>query len=261
MTGWRSGAVVGNADLVDAYWQLKTNVDSGMFEALQEASAAALRSDQSSVREMCAIYQRRRDVLVSALRRHRPEVRPPRGAIYVWARVPEGETSAAFTERVLEEAAVVISPGAAYGPSGEGFVRMSLTVPDERLNEAAERIAGLMGLSRGAALPRPAPAPGGRPPERAHPGDAGLDLFAVEGRVIPPGGRAAGADGPRRRPPRRPRRPGGAALGPRPPRRRHGGQRAGPDRRRLPGGAIVVLVNLGAEPHRSSRATGWPSSS
>lgn len=145
MTGWRAGAVVGNADLVSAYWQLKTNIDSGMFEALQEAAVAALRSDQSSVAEMCAIYQRRRDVLVGALQRIGLRVDPPKGAIYVWARVPEGETSASFTEKVLEEAAVVISPGAAYGPSGEGFVRMSLTVPDERLNEAADRIAALVG--------------------------------------------------------------------------------------------------------------------
>jgi LL-diaminopimelate aminotransferase len=144
MTGWRAGAVVGNRELVGAYWQLKTNIDSGMFEALQEASAAALRSDQSSVAEMCAIYQRRRDVLVGALQRIGLRVDPPKGAIYVWARVPEGETSASFTERVLEEAAVVISPGAAYGPSGEGFVRMSLTVPDDRLNEAAERISSLV---------------------------------------------------------------------------------------------------------------------
>ncbi|HET6690806.1 MAG TPA: LL-diaminopimelate aminotransferase [Miltoncostaeaceae bacterium] len=143
MTGWRAGAVVGNPDLVQAYWQLKTNIDSGMFEALQEASAAALVSDQESVREMCAIYQRRRDVLVGALRRIGLEVDPPKGAIYVWARVPEGHTSASFTEQVLEDAAVVISPGAAYGPSGEGFVRMSLTVPDERLVEAADRIAAL----------------------------------------------------------------------------------------------------------------------
>ena len=147
MTGWRAGAVVGNRELVGAYWQLKTNIDSGMFEALQEASAAALRSDQSSVADMCAIYQRRRDVLVAALRRIGLRVDPPKGAIYVWARVPEGETSASFTERVLEEAAVVISPGAAYGPSGEGFVRMSLTVPDERLNEAAERISSLVETS------------------------------------------------------------------------------------------------------------------
>jgi LL-diaminopimelate aminotransferase len=144
MTGWRSGAVVGNADIVSAYWQLKTNIDSGMFEAVQEASATALDSDQESVREMCEIYRRRRDVLVGALRAIGLELTPPKGAIYVWARVPEGETSASFTEKVLEEAAVVISPGAAYGPSGEGFVRMSLTTPDERLMEAAERISRLV---------------------------------------------------------------------------------------------------------------------
>ena len=145
MTGWRSGAVIGNADLVGAYWQLKTNIDSGMFEAIQEASVAALVSDQSSVAQMCEIYRRRRDVLVEALRAIGVEVNSPKGTIYLWARVPEGQTSAAFCERVLEEAAVVISPGSAYGPSGEGFIRMSLTVPDDRLNEAAERIARLVG--------------------------------------------------------------------------------------------------------------------
>ena len=144
MTGWRSGAVLGNRDIVQAYWQLKTNIDSGMFEAVQEASASALLSDQSSVAAMCAIYQRRRDTLTSALTAIGLDVRAPKGTIYLWAPVPEGETSASFTERVLEEAAVVISPGAAYGPSGEGFVRMSLTTPDDRLNEAAERIAQML---------------------------------------------------------------------------------------------------------------------
>lgn len=145
MTGWRSGAVIGNADLVAAYWQLKTNIDSGMFEAIQEASIAALASDQSSVAEMCEIYRRRRDVLVDALRAIGLEVEAPKGTIYLWTRVPDGQTSAGFAERLLEEAAVVISPGSAYGPSGEGFVRMSLTVPDDRLTEAAERIARLVG--------------------------------------------------------------------------------------------------------------------
>jgi len=144
MTGWRSGAVVGNPELVSLYWQLKTNMDSGMFEAIQEASAAALSSDQSSVAEVCAIYQRRRDRLVAALREIGLEVAPPKGTIYLWARVPEGETSASFTEKVLEEATVVISPGSAYGASGEGFVRMSLTLPDDRLDEAADRIARLV---------------------------------------------------------------------------------------------------------------------
>ena len=145
MTGWRSGAVLGNADLVNAYWQLKTNIDSGMFEAVQEASIAALASDQSSVSQMCEIYRRRRDVLVDALRAIGLQVDAPKGTIYLWTRVPDGQTSAGFAERVLEEAAVVISPGSAYGPSGEGFVRMSLTVPDDRLTEAAERIAKLVG--------------------------------------------------------------------------------------------------------------------
>ncbi len=144
MTGWRSGAVVGNAEIVKAYWQLKTNLDSGMFEAVQEASVAALDSDQESVRAMCEIYRRRRDILVDALNAIGLDVTPPKGAIYVWARVPMGETSASFTEKVLEDAAVVISPGSAFGPSGEGFVRMSLTTPDDRLVEAAERIARLV---------------------------------------------------------------------------------------------------------------------
>jgi LL-diaminopimelate aminotransferase len=144
MTGWRSGAVVGNPDLCNAYWQLKTNIDSGMFEAVQEASVAALLSDQSSVAEMCAIYRRRRDVLVDALRALGLEVNAPKGTIYLWTRVPDGHTSESFAEMLLEDAGVVISPGAAYGPSGEGFVRMSLTVSDERLNEAAERIAKLV---------------------------------------------------------------------------------------------------------------------
>jgi LL-diaminopimelate aminotransferase len=144
MTGWRSGAVVGNPEVVSAYWQLKTNLDSGMFEAVQEASVTALDSDQADVVAMCEIYRRRRDILVDALNAIGLDVTPPKGAIYVWARVPEGETSASFTEKVLEDAAVVISPGSAYGASGEGFVRMSLTTPDARLVEAAERIARLV---------------------------------------------------------------------------------------------------------------------
>lgn len=144
MTGWRSGAVVGNPEVVSAYWQLKTNLDSGMFEAVQEASVTALDSDQADVAAMCQIYRRRRDILVDALNAIGLDVTPPKGAIYVWARVPEGETSASFTEKVLEDAAVVISPGSAYGASGEGFVRMSLTTPDDRLVEAAERIARLV---------------------------------------------------------------------------------------------------------------------
>src|SRR4051812_20421191 len=141
MTGWRTGAIVGNAEAVEAYWRLKTNIDSGMFEAVQLAAAAALERGDAAVREMCAIYQRRRDLVCDALREIGVDVTPPKGTIYIWAPVPEGwESAAAYCEHVLEESAVVISPGGAYGPNGEGFFRISLTVPDERLGEAVERL-------------------------------------------------------------------------------------------------------------------------
>lgn len=144
MTGWRVGAVVGNAELVSIYWQLKTNLDSGMFEAVQEAGATALCDCDALVEQMRGLYLRRRDTLCSALSAIGLDVTPPKGTIYVWAPVPEGHDSRSFTEQVLEEAHVVISPGSAFGAAGEGFVRMSLTLEDDRLNEAAERIAKLV---------------------------------------------------------------------------------------------------------------------
>jgi LL-diaminopimelate aminotransferase len=140
MTGWRCAAILGNADAIASYWRLKSNVDSGMFEALQLAGAAALSGPRSPVEEMNAIYARRRDLLVSALGEIGVEVEPPKGTIYVWAPVPSGHTSASFAELVLEEAAVVVSPGSMYGPSGEGFFRISLTTPDERIAEAVTRL-------------------------------------------------------------------------------------------------------------------------
>jgi LL-diaminopimelate aminotransferase len=140
MTGWRTAAIVGNADAVTAYWRLKTNIDSGMFEALQLAAAAGL--DAGPPEEMKAIYQRRRDLVCDALRAIGVNVTPPKGTIYIWAPVPEGHTSASYCELVLEESGVVLSPGGAYGPNGEGFFRISLTVPDERLGEAVERLRG-----------------------------------------------------------------------------------------------------------------------
>jgi LL-diaminopimelate aminotransferase len=138
MTGWRTAAIVGNADAVKAYWHLKTNIDSGMFEAVQLAAAAAL--DAGPPEEMRAIYQRRRDLVCDALREIGVDVTPPKGTIYVWAPVPSGHTSASYCELVLEESGVVVSPGGAYGPNGEGFFRISLTVPDARLAEAVERL-------------------------------------------------------------------------------------------------------------------------
>jgi LL-diaminopimelate aminotransferase len=138
MTGWRTAAIVGNADAVNAYWHLKTNIDSGMFEAVQLAAAAAL--DAGPPEEMREIYQRRRDLVCDALREIGVDVTPPKGTIYVWAPVPSGHTSASYCELVLEESGVVVSPGGAYGANGEGFFRISLTVPDARLAEAVERL-------------------------------------------------------------------------------------------------------------------------
>ena len=142
MTGWRCGAIVGNADAIAHYWKLKTNVDSGLFEAVQLAGAEALTASQEPVHEMAAIYARRRDLVIGALREIGIEIEPPKGTIYVWAPVPSGHTSASFAEEVLEQAGVVVSPGSAYGPNGEGFFRISLTVPDDRLTEAVERMRG-----------------------------------------------------------------------------------------------------------------------
>jgi LL-diaminopimelate aminotransferase len=140
MTGWRAGAIVGNRELVDAYWRLKTNLDSGMFGAVQAAAAEALSGPQESVRQMCEVYRRRRDLLIGALRRIGLHAESPKGTIYLWVPVPAGHTSGSFADLVLEQADVIVSPGAAYGPSGEGYVRLSLTVPDERLEEAVHRI-------------------------------------------------------------------------------------------------------------------------
>ncbi|HEY7266669.1 MAG TPA: LL-diaminopimelate aminotransferase [Solirubrobacterales bacterium] len=140
MTGWRCAAILGNAEAIGTYWRLKTNIDSGLFEAVQLAGAAALRGPRTEVEEMCRIYERRRDLVVEALGDIGVQVAPPLGTIYVWAPVPDGYTSTSFAEKVLEEAAVVISPGSMYGPSGEGFFRISLTTPDELLTEAVERM-------------------------------------------------------------------------------------------------------------------------
>jgi LL-diaminopimelate aminotransferase len=140
MTGWRTAAIVGNADAIESYWRLKTNIDSGMFEAVQLAAVAALRGGDETAREMSAIYQRRRDLVCDALREIGVDVTPPRGTIYVWAPVPDGHTSASYCELVLEESGVVVSPGGAYGQSGEGWFRISLTVADDRLSEAVERM-------------------------------------------------------------------------------------------------------------------------
>jgi LL-diaminopimelate aminotransferase len=145
MTGWRCAAIVGNAEAIEHYWRLKSNIDSGLFQAVQLAGAAALAPElDEEVRAMNAIYARRRDLVCEALAQAGVNVSPPKGTIYVWAPIPDGfQTAAEYCEHVLHEAAVVISPGGAYGPSGEGFFRISLTTPDDQLMEAVERLRRL----------------------------------------------------------------------------------------------------------------------
>jgi LL-diaminopimelate aminotransferase len=145
MTGWRCAAIVGNRDAIGSYWRLKSNVDSGNFDAVQLAGAAALSPDgDAEVASMNEFYRRRRDLVCDALRRIGVQVTPPKATIYVWAPVPDGfESSEAYCEHVLDRAGVALSPGEAYGPSGEGFFRISLTTSDDRLLEAVERLGAL----------------------------------------------------------------------------------------------------------------------
>jgi LL-diaminopimelate aminotransferase len=145
MTGWRCGAVVGNAEALEIFWRLKTNIDSGAFEAVQLAAVAAMSPDaDAEVASMNELYRRRRDLVCDALAKIGIRVRVPHSTIYVWAPVPEGfESSSAYCEHVLEETGVVMTPGAVYGPAGEGWFRISLTTPDDRLLEAVQRLGAL----------------------------------------------------------------------------------------------------------------------
>ena len=139
MTGWRVGWAVGNAEAIRALSTLKTNIDSGVFNAIQRAAVAALTGPVEPVEEMRAIYAKRRDVVVETLNSLGWDLEPPRGSLYVWFPTPE-RSSAGFCELLLERAAVMVSPGPGYGAGGEGYARISLTVPDDRLAEAMDRI-------------------------------------------------------------------------------------------------------------------------
>jgi LL-diaminopimelate aminotransferase len=141
MTGWRIGFAVGSAEAVAALGIIKTNTDSGQFTAIQLAAVEALTAiDQSAVDASCDVYRQRRDLIVGALREAGVDAPAPRATFYLWCPVPGGETSAGFAGRLLEETGVMVTPGSGYGPAGEGFFRISLTAPDDRLTEAARRI-------------------------------------------------------------------------------------------------------------------------
>jgi LL-diaminopimelate aminotransferase len=140
MTGWRVAFAAGNADAIRALGTVKSNIDSGIFTAVQDAAIEAMLGDQGDIAQMSAVYQRRRDVVMDALSSIGLSARTPKGTIYVWARIPEGYTSAEYAGLVLDKAGVIVAPGNAYGPDGEGYIRISLATPDDRLAEALERI-------------------------------------------------------------------------------------------------------------------------
>jgi LL-diaminopimelate aminotransferase len=140
MTGWRIGMAVGNAEILAGLGRVKTNVDSGVFNAVQQAAITALRGPQDCVRDACSVYQERRNVLVSGLRELGFDVPLPRATFYVWLPVQD---CMAFSARLLNEAGIVATPGIGFGLSGEGYVRFALTRPVERIREALERMRRL----------------------------------------------------------------------------------------------------------------------
>jgi len=140
MTGWRIGYVVGSAEAIRALSIVKTNLDSGQFTAIQRAAIAALAGPQEHLDDVRQTYRRRRDLVVDTLNGLGWTLKPPLGSIYVWVPTRPGETSASFADLLLDEAGVFVAPGSGYGERGEGYVRFSLTVPDDRLAEAMRRI-------------------------------------------------------------------------------------------------------------------------
>ena len=140
MTGWRIGFAVGRAEVIAGLSQIKSNMDSGQFQAVQEAGITALESDDRLTAGLRAIYQERRDVLVAGLRNLGLEFDTPSATFYVWIEVPKGYTSASFTAHLLEKAGIVTTPGNGFGAPGEGYIRMALTTTKERLAEAVDRL-------------------------------------------------------------------------------------------------------------------------
>jgi LL-diaminopimelate aminotransferase len=141
MTGWRIGMVVGNATMIDALKRFKSNLDSGIPQAIQHAAIAALTGPQDCVQEHNAIYQRRRDLIIDVLNNIGLKAYPPKASLYIWAKVPEGYTSVELANDLLDKVGVAVTPGVGYGKHGEGYIRLSLTLPD------ASVVKGLSQLS------------------------------------------------------------------------------------------------------------------
>jgi LL-diaminopimelate aminotransferase len=143
MTGWRLGFVCGNAEVISALRSVKSNIDSGIFQAVQFAGIIALETDQAHIDELNMMYQKRRDILVDGFNALGWKVDKPKATFYVWIPVPPGYTSNELTKSLLQKADIVTTPGVGFGPNGEGFIRMALTVTEERLEEAVDRIKRL----------------------------------------------------------------------------------------------------------------------
>ena len=140
MTGWRIGMVVGNVDMVDALFRVKSNLDSGIPQAIQYAAVEALRGSQQHIAEHNAILQQRRDKLLKVLSEIGLKARIPKATFYIWAKIPQGYTSMDFTKKLLDEAGIAVTPGTGYGKEGEGYIRLSLTIADDRLEQGINRL-------------------------------------------------------------------------------------------------------------------------
>jgi LL-diaminopimelate aminotransferase len=143
MTGWRIGSAVGNPEIIAGLGKIKTNIDSGAFQAVQIAAAEAYNGYGIEAEEIINTYQARRDLLVEAIRAVGLEVEPPKATFYIWASVPKGYTSAQFAAHLMEKSGIVATPGVGFGDAGEGYIRFSLTAGDDRLREAANRLREL----------------------------------------------------------------------------------------------------------------------
>ena len=141
MTGWRIGMAAGNAEVIDALRRMKSNLDSGVPKAIQRMAIAALNGPQDCIEEHNRIYQKRRDKLVKALNELGLSCQTPRGGLYIWAKCPPGYSSAALTAELIEKAGVVVTPGTGYGAQGEGYVRLSLTMTDENLENGLRKLS------------------------------------------------------------------------------------------------------------------------
>jgi LL-diaminopimelate aminotransferase len=140
MTGWRIGMVIGNADMVNALFKVKSNLDSGIPQAIQYAAVEALRGSQEHIAEHNAIFQRRRDKLVKVINEVGLKARTPKATFYIWAKIPQGYTTIDFTKKLLDEVGIAVTPGTGYGKEGEGYIRFSLTISDDRLEEGVNRL-------------------------------------------------------------------------------------------------------------------------